>query len=101
MVRSPYAHATITSIDITAAKAATNVVAVLTGADFGDEHGVCINAWPITPDQVTPAHSPMPADRVAFAGEIVAVSWRAPPPRRATPPSSSTSSTTSCRPHST
>ena len=35
--------------------------------------GVCINAWPITPDQVTPVHSPMPSDRVAFAGEIVAV----------------------------
>ncbi len=31
MVRSPFAHATITSIDTAAAKAATNVVAVLTG----------------------------------------------------------------------
>ena len=38
---------------------------------FGEELGVCINAWPITPDQVTPVHSPMPSDRVAFAGEIV------------------------------
>src|SRR6188508_2216950 len=73
MVRSPFARATITSIDTTAAEAATNVVTVLTGKDFGDELGVNINAWPITPDQVTPAHSPMPADRVAFAGEIVAV----------------------------
>jgi carbon-monoxide dehydrogenase large subunit len=49
------------------------VVDVLTGKDFGDELGVCINAWPLTPEQVTPTHSPMPADRVAFAGEIVAV----------------------------
>jgi carbon-monoxide dehydrogenase large subunit len=73
MVRSPFAHARITSIDTSAAKAATNVVAVFTGADFGDELGVCINAWPITPDQVTPTHSPMPSDRVAFAGEVVAV----------------------------
>ena len=73
MVRSPFAHATITSIDTSAAKQATNVVTVLTGADFGEELGVCINAWPITPDQVTPNHSPMPSDRVAFAGEIVAV----------------------------
>ena len=32
----------------------TNVVDVFTGKDFGDELGVCINAWPITPDQVTP-----------------------------------------------
>jgi carbon-monoxide dehydrogenase large subunit len=73
MVRSPFAHATITSIDVEAAKASPNVVAVLSGKDFGDELGVCINAWPITPDQKTPGHSPMPADRVAFAGEIVAV----------------------------
>jgi carbon-monoxide dehydrogenase large subunit len=73
MVRSPFAHARISSIDTSAAKAAPNVVGVFTGADFGDEMGVCINAWPITPDQVTPTHSPMPADRVAFAGEIVAV----------------------------
>jgi len=73
MVRSPFAHARITSIDTSAAAAAPNVTAVFTGADFGEELGVCINAWPITPDQVTPVHSPMPADRVAFAGEIVAV----------------------------
>jgi aerobic carbon-monoxide dehydrogenase large subunit len=72
MVRSPFAHANITSIDTEAAKASPNVVAVLTGSDFGEELGVCINAWPITPDQKTPGHSPMPADRVAFAGEIVA-----------------------------
>ena len=73
MVRSPFAHATITSIGTSEAKAAQNVVAVLTGADFGAELGVCINAWPVTPDQVTPTHSPMPSDRVTFAGEIVAV----------------------------
>ena len=73
MVRSPFAHATITGIDTSAAQESPNVVAVLTGADFGEELGVCINAWPITPDQVTPVHSPMPSDRVAFAGEIVAV----------------------------
>ena len=73
MVRSPFAHANITRIDVSAAKDQPNVVDVLTGKDFGEELGVCINAWPITPDQVTPVHSPMPADRVAFAGEIVAV----------------------------
>ena len=73
MVRSPFAHATISSVDTSAAASAPNVVAVLSGADFGDELGVCINAWPITPDQKTPNHSPMPADRVTFAGEIVAV----------------------------
>ena len=49
------------------------MVAVLTGADLGEGQGVNINAWPITPEQVAPAHLPMPSDRVAFAGEIVAV----------------------------
>lgn len=73
MVRSPFAHAKIVSIDTEAAKAADNVVAVLTGADLGEAQGVCINAWAITTDQVTPPHVPMPSDRVAFAGETVAV----------------------------
>jgi len=73
MVRSPFAHANITSIDTEAARTAPNVVGVFTGSDFGAEMGVCINAWPITPDQKTPNHAPMPSDRVAFAGEIVAV----------------------------
>ncbi|MEJ7796465.1 MAG: molybdopterin cofactor-binding domain-containing protein, partial [Nocardioides sp.] len=73
MVRSPFAHANITSIQTESAKGAPNVVGVFTGSDFGAEMGVCINAWPITPDQKTPNHAPMPSDRVAFAGEIVAV----------------------------
>ncbi len=73
MVRSPFAHARITNIDVSEAKGAPNVVDVLTGADLGESQGVLINAWPITPDQVTPTHLPVPSDRVSFAGEIVAV----------------------------
>ncbi|SDC01323.1 xanthine dehydrogenase family protein molybdopterin-binding subunit [Nocardioides lianchengensis] len=73
MVRSPFAHATITSIDTSAAKAATNVVDVVTGEDLGEAQGVLINAWPITPDQKAPTHLPVATGRVAFAGEIVAV----------------------------
>jgi carbon-monoxide dehydrogenase large subunit len=73
VVRSPFAHATITSIDTAAAKAAPNVVAVLTGADIADEQGGLPNAWPITPEQKTPNHPSIAVDRVAFAGEIVAV----------------------------
>ncbi|WP_418058040.1 xanthine dehydrogenase family protein molybdopterin-binding subunit [Pimelobacter simplex] len=73
MVRSPFPHARITGIDTDAAKGATNVVAVLTGADLGEGQGACINAWPVVEDQVTPPHLPMPTDRVAFAGETVAV----------------------------
>jgi carbon-monoxide dehydrogenase large subunit len=73
MVRSPFAHATITQIDASEARTAPNVVAVYTGADLDESAGALINAWPITPDQVTPVHLPIPADRVTFAGEIVAV----------------------------
>ncbi len=73
MIRSPFAHATIANIDTSEAKSAPNVVAVYTGADLDESAGVLINAWPITPDQVTPVHPPIPADRVTFAGEIVAV----------------------------
>ena len=68
MVRSPFAHAKITSINVDVAAASTNVVAVLTGADLGDTQGACINAWAITPDQVTPVHPPIAVDRATFAG---------------------------------
>ncbi|RKT79811.1 carbon-monoxide dehydrogenase large subunit [Terracoccus luteus] len=73
MVRSPFAHATIRSIDTSEAKTASGVVDVVTGADIKDVQGVNANAWPITPDQVTPTHLPVAVERVACAGEIVAV----------------------------
>ncbi len=73
MVRSPFAHARITSIDTSAAKAAPNVVSVVTGADIAEEQGALPNAWMTTPDQVAPPHPAMAVDRVAFAGEIVAM----------------------------
>ncbi len=73
MVRSPFAHAKITAINVEDAKAAPNVVTVITGRDVAEEQGSLPNAWPITPDQVTPAHPPVAVDRVSFAGEIVAV----------------------------
>ncbi len=73
MVRSPFAHATITAIDTSAARESNGVIAVLTGEDIKDIQGVNITAWPITPDQKSPNHLPMALDRVACAGEIVAV----------------------------
>ena len=73
MVRSPFAHAKITNIDTEAAKAAPNVVTVVTGPDIADVQGILINAWPITPEQKAPVHTPVAIDRVTFAGEIVAV----------------------------
>jgi len=73
MVRSPYAHARITNVSTDEAKAAPNVVTVITGADVADEQGSLPTAWNVTPEQKSPVHPSIAVDRVAFAGEIVAV----------------------------
>ena len=39
-VRSPYAHARITSVDLTAAREAPGVFAAYSGADFAAEQGL-------------------------------------------------------------
>jgi carbon-monoxide dehydrogenase large subunit len=72
MVRSPFAHARITSVDVDEAKAAPGVVAVLTGSDLADVQGTLPNVWMITPDQKVPTHPSIAVDTVRFAGEIVA-----------------------------
>ncbi len=72
LVRSPYAHATITSIDASEAKASPGVLAVMTGADVADIQGSLPCAWPITEDQKAPPHPSIAVDHVAFAGEVVA-----------------------------
>ncbi len=73
MVRSPIAHATISSIDTSAAKDSPGVIAVYTGADLADEQGATLPcAWPIKPDQKAPPHPAMAVTSVNFAGEIVA-----------------------------
>ncbi|WP_330475650.1 xanthine dehydrogenase family protein molybdopterin-binding subunit [Terrabacter sp. C0L_2] len=73
MVRSPFAHATISSIDVTEAKAASGVIGVFTGEDLKDIQGVNITAWPVSAEQKTPDHLPVAVSHVAHAGEIVAV----------------------------
>ena len=73
MVRSPYAHARITGLDMSAAREAPGVVAVLCGQDLKDHQGELPCAWPITDDQKCMAHPAVAVDRVAFAGEVVAV----------------------------
>ena len=73
MVRSPFAHAKITSISTDEAKTAPGVVGVFTGADLAHSQGVIANAWPLSDNQKTPTHLPVAVDRVACTGEIVAV----------------------------
>jgi carbon-monoxide dehydrogenase large subunit len=71
-LRSPYAHARITSVDVSAATAMPGVIAAFSGADFADEQGSLPCAWPVTPDIVIPAHPPMAVDEVRYVGEAVA-----------------------------
>ena len=72
MVRSPFAHARISSVNVDEAKASPGVVTVITGADLADVQGTLPNVWNITPEQKTPAHPSIAVDTVRFAGEIVA-----------------------------
>jgi carbon-monoxide dehydrogenase large subunit len=67
-VRSPLAHAVITGIDTSAAKAAPGVVAVYTAADLDlPAHG---GLFVVNPDILRP---PLATDRVRFVGEAIAV----------------------------
>ncbi|HEY5359702.1 MAG TPA: xanthine dehydrogenase family protein molybdopterin-binding subunit [Streptosporangiaceae bacterium] len=71
-LRSPHAHARITSVDVSAARSEPGVIAAFSGADFADEQGSLPCAWPVTPDIVMPAHPPMATDEVRYVGEAVA-----------------------------
>jgi carbon-monoxide dehydrogenase large subunit len=71
-LRSPYAHARITSVDVSAARTEPGVIAAYAGADFAAEQGSLPCAWPVTPDIVIPAHPPMATEEVRYVGEAVA-----------------------------
>ncbi|MFF0145549.1 carbon-monoxide dehydrogenase large subunit [Amycolatopsis sulphurea] len=74
VLRSPLAHARITSIDPSAAKELPGVIAVYTAADLDPEGSIGMPcAWPVTPDMAAPRRPVLAAERVNFAGEGVAV----------------------------
>ena len=71
VVRSPYAHAKISSIDTAAAKAAEGVVAVFTGAELRDDWAAAMPcAWPVTEDMKSPEHFPLAASRSRTAASF-------------------------------
>ena len=72
-VRSPFAHAKITRVDLSAALAQPGVIAAFAGADLADEQGSLPCAWPVTPDILIPPHPPLAVDEVRYVGEAVAV----------------------------
>ena len=71
-VRSPFAHARITRVDVSAARQLPGVFAAFSGADFADEQGSLPCAWPVTPDIIIPDHPPMATEEVRYVGEAVA-----------------------------
>jgi aerobic carbon-monoxide dehydrogenase large subunit len=73
ILRSPMAHATITSIDTSEARQRPGVIAVFTGQDFADTQGNLPCAWPVTPDMVNPGSPSLAVTQVNHVGEAVAV----------------------------
>jgi len=74
VLRSPMAHARITSIDVSAAKEQPGVIAAYTGADLQHHWaGGLPCAWPVTPDMKQPVHLPLAVDTVRYVGDAVAV----------------------------
>jgi aerobic carbon-monoxide dehydrogenase large subunit len=73
-VRSPEAHAKITSIDASAAAARPGIHAVFTGADMGDLAGPLPCAWvPPGIEVNNPEHWPLARETVKHVGDPVAV----------------------------
>jgi carbon-monoxide dehydrogenase large subunit len=73
LVRSPYAHARITSVDVSAALAMPGVVAAYSGADLaGLWAGPMPCAWPVTADMKNPTHYPLAVAKAAYVGDGVA-----------------------------
>ncbi len=74
VLRSPYASATIVSIDTSAAAAMPGVRAVYTGADLADQWAAPMPcAWAVTEDMLNPPHHPIAIDAVHYVGDGVAV----------------------------
>ena len=74
ILRSPYAHATINSIDVSGAETQPGVIAVYTGEDTEGKLGDLPCAWLIpNSDLKTPPHPVIAKDKVRYVGDAVAV----------------------------
>jgi carbon-monoxide dehydrogenase large subunit len=76
ILRSPYAHAKINSIDLARARALPGVVCVLSGADLKDKIG---SVPCVAPADHVPFHPVLAHGKVRFIGEGVAVAVAASP----------------------
>ncbi|KYP80593.1 xanthine dehydrogenase family protein molybdopterin-binding subunit [Ferroacidibacillus organovorans] len=74
ILRSPYAHANIRSIDVERARNASGVVAVYTGKDILGKVGAIPTAWlPPNSDIKTTVHPALAHDVVRYVGDGVAL----------------------------
>jgi carbon-monoxide dehydrogenase large subunit len=74
ILRSPYAHARIKRIDVSAARRAPGVVAVYTGKDLEGKMGTIPTAWLVPDSNIkTPPHHALAVDKVRYVGDGVAV----------------------------
>ena len=72
VVRSPYAHARIKGVDLSAALSMEGVVAAYSAQDF-EWAGPLLMAWPVTEDINSPPHFPLAAEKARYQGDGVAV----------------------------
>ena len=74
VVRSPFAHATVNSMDMSKALEVPGVVAAFSGQDLADDWaGPLLMAWPVTEDIHNPPHWPLTKDKARHQGDGVAV----------------------------
>jgi len=77
VLRSPYAHAEILSIDVSAAKAAPGVLCVLTGEDIARLCKSWVGVLDTAPGMRSPPQYPLAVGRVRWQGEpVVAIAAR-------------------------
>jgi carbon-monoxide dehydrogenase large subunit len=72
VLRSPFGHALIRSIDVSPATATTGVIGVLTSSDLAGKVGDIKPNW-VVGNSIVPPHPPLASDRVRYVGEPVAV----------------------------
>ena len=73
ILRSPFAHANITKLDISGALQQPNVVAAYGADELGDLNGSVPCVWPVTDDIVMPDFPSLAKGKVRQVGDCVAV----------------------------
>lgn len=73
VLRSPYAHARILSVDVSRALELPGVRAAYSGADLAELWAAPMPcAWPVTDDMKNPPHHPLATEMVCYVGDGVA-----------------------------